>query len=199
MLSAIPASKRLAVFRYAIGVMFAVQIILPFVHRVLEIVPVSENLLNPAGGRYLIYTMPGWVLDRQPLSTRWRKTDYILAALSLALIAGGTMALSLSDGNINDLSKDYLNIASFFYTLGVFVFFQSHSWSSLGPVFRLSKYSFAIYLLHPIVLKPLLLHGALDVYSLAFRMLAPFAISASCVLIAWLIRRLPFGRILLPE
>lgn len=58
-LSAIPASKRLAVFRYAIGAMFAVQIVLPFVHRVLEIVPVSENLLNPAGGRYLIFTMPG--------------------------------------------------------------------------------------------------------------------------------------------
>lgn len=108
------------------------------------------------------------------------------------------MVLSLRDGSINALFKDYLNIAPIFYAPGVFVFFQSHSWSSLGPVFRLSKYSFAVYLLHPIVLKLLLQHAALDVYSLTFRLLAPFAISALCVLIAWLIRRLSLGRILLP-
>ena len=62
----------------------------------------------------------------------------------------------------------------------------------------LSKYTFAIYLLHWFVMKVLVQEFSIDVYSLAYRLLGPIPIIAIVILITWIVRKIPVVRQLLP-
>lgn len=134
----------------------------------------------------------------------------IKAVICFAGISGllmhicGTYILSMSDGSINSAFKGYNNLPCLLYSCGAFIvlyFLGSKvmKYRIIGKVISfIGKYTFPIYLMHWFVIDILTRNLGIDTTSIIWRLGAPIPIGLLVVLIAWLIRKIPVVRGIVP-
>lgn len=182
---------------------FTLNLLLPFLVR-LTGHEFPTPLQIPVASGYVLYAIVGYLLAKYEMPRQGRIAIYALAVVGLVLIAAGTYKLSIEGGAYNPLFKDYLNVPAFMYSAGLFLLFKQVGnkimATGFGKAVRfLGGYTFALYLMHWFVLMCLVHFLGLDLYSLAFRLVAPWAIVAICVAIAFVVRLVPVvGKKILP-
>ena len=119
----------------------------------------------------------------------------------------GTQLLSTTAGRIISVFKGYTNIPTLLYSVGIFTFFKEMkyehipNWININ-VYKLSNYTFGLYLTHYFVLDVLkgvynkVLH--ISNTSIIFRLTLPVLVIWGCCLIINLLRRIKIGRVILP-
>ena len=136
----------------------------------------------------------------------------LLAFAGLLLQITGTYRLSMNAGELIDTYKGYNNVPCVLYSLGIFVFFRNYGNKIMSGfigniIGKISKYTFGIYLIHIYIVSYLpslisLIFGNIEVYSittsLLYRITAPFVIVAICILIIFLLRKIPAIRHIVP-
>ena len=206
LLSLVPKQAKARAFGVAALVMMATNVVIPFLLSIFH-TGVSWPLTITGHLGYLMYPLLGYWLVNVEIPRRWRIVIYVLALLGLMAHCLGTAFYSLSAGVIVQDWKGYLNLPCVFYSIGIFVFFRYHGNRVMSgflgkPVRALAPYSFTVYLLHIFLLYAILKvagHFGLDLsYTLWYRLGAVFVVVPVSVLIAWVIRKIPVVKHILP-
>lgn len=201
--SAVPQEKRKSVFGYLVAAATVINIGIPFFLR-LAAPDVTWPLSLGAVGGYLIYLLIGWLIANYEMPRWLRGAIYVLGAAGVAAYIIGTQVLSFREGKIVDTYKGYTNVPCLFYSVAVFVFFRQvgNRLMSCRPVKRcvcfLQGYTFSVYLLHMPLLRIIARETGLDTRSIVWRLGAFVVIVPLCVVITWVLRRIPVLRKIVP-
>ena len=202
LLSAVEKEKRVPVFSGLAVVCFAVNCLIPFLINVTGL-PVTWPFSVSVGSGYLLHVLIGYLLTKKTPPRPLCAAIWVLALLGLALHAVGTYRLSMAAGKIVSTYKGYYSVPCVLYSTGVFLGGKQLAPRLLRfrPVSRaftvLGQYTFSFYLIHWYILHTLALTG-LPTESLAYRLLIPFPVCLLCAGIAFLLRKIPVVRHIVP-
>lgn len=202
--SAVNDDKKLTIFKYVAGIAFLINSLIPFVLRIIWGGTGSYSLNVMVGSNYLIYVLLGYILSRITLTKKLRYKIFALAIAGLLAHIIGTYYLSIHAGKIIDIYKGYLNVPCILYSLGIFVFLKRESdhlmaiKMAASIINFLKPYTFAIYLLQWFFMDILVWHLHVNAYSIIYRLGGIILVTVLCVITTYIIRKLPFGKIILP-
>lgn len=120
---------------------------------------------------YSLYFVLGWYLHTTDFSAKHRKVIYILGTTGMLFTVIMTWTLSYCNQTPIHIFLDYLTPNTFFVSIAVFVFAKYHfRYGNLSPkaislLQRLSRYSFGVYLVHPLLYDVLLYQFGYDLMS----------------------------------
>ena len=200
--AAVPRDGRKSVFSYLLCAGLLCNVLLPFLIQIFHLDfswPVS---LSAAGG-YLMFVLGGVLLHENPPSVRQRLWLYALGLAGLAAQILGTWRLSMAAGEIVRTYKCYTNLPVLLYSFAVFTLLRQIGprlmEGALGGLIRLvGRYTFPIYLMHWFVMDTLVRTFAIPTTAIWYRLGAPFVIVPVVMAIAWLLRKLPLVRTIVP-
>lgn len=201
--AAIPNEKRKTLFTYLAVAGFLLNILPPFLLGVTgKELPTGLSVGVVAG--YLFYVPVGYLISRYEITPKARIIIYVLGVSGLAMHMFGTFIYSRPAGEISGVFKGYQNVPCVLYSIAVFVFIRYATPHIMKhkPLAWLTNtlrtYTLSIYLLHIYVVRTLArLFDGIG-YSLTYRLLAPFGIVIIAVFGAWVIRKIPVVREILP-
>ncbi len=209
LLSFVPKEKRKNVFLYLAVLIFISNSLIPFIQN--NVYHFEFELPFMVGGEYTFYILAGYWLRYFKLDRKKEIAVYVAAILGLLIHIIGTYRLSMNAGSLIDTYKGYTNLPCVLYSLGVFLFFRNYGNKIMSrflnkPVKFLSRYTFGIYLLHMYIVEtfPKLINAVTGTYlylrdtSLIYRLTAPFIIIPICILIIFLLRKIPAIRHIVP-
>lgn len=201
-LSLIPERERKKWYLYLAIVSFFTVYLFPFLSTLLKI-EYNYSLTIGVGSGYVLYVIVGYLVSHYELSKKLRNIIYLFSALGLIIHLVGTYYLSVNSNQIIGTFKGYLNVPCFLYSLGIFVFFKYLRVPEiLKNIFNkstsLDRYTFGAYLLHFFVIDLGITILKINIYSIYYRVFAPFIIFMICIIIIRLIKKIPYIRIILP-
>lgn len=148
--------------------------------------------------------MIGYVIANSNISRRLRYAIYGATILGLMMHILGTYILSMEAGKIIQTYKGYTNLPCVIYSIGIFLFFKencerimSFGWVR-NLVHGLKSYTFSIYMLHWFVMTFFVTEFHINTMSIIYRLLGPIPIILVCIIITYLIRKIPVGKHILP-
>ena len=200
--AAVEKARRKTVFTFLVIAGFCLETLVPFLNNVFSLnIALPFHLPVIAGA--LIWPPLGWLLDHCCQEKKHRITVYALAVLGLLLHIFGTSALSVEKGRIMTNFKGYQNVPCVLYSAGVFVMLKQigikvMSGKAARFFQRLGNYTFPIYLMQFITLGIGSRLPFIESASLLYTLAAPAAMIPVIIAGAWIIRRIPVIRRILP-
>jgi len=191
------------VITYVVGVSFIFNYFLPFICTILEINYVFKIPLDIANG-FLIYALIGYLISKKEVARKWRIVSYVMSVIGFALHIGGTYVFSLRAGEIDSTFRGYTNLPCLLSSVGVFVLIKEigqkiKSEKISGIIEKVSSYTFPIYLIHFYIIEMIMEPIFADyVHMLVYKLTTPFLTFTLSILIAWLIRKIPIVKKVLP-
>ena len=202
LLASISADYRREVYGYTALLILVFSILIPFLNDVFSL-GIYWNIKYTAP-TYLIFVLLGFLLHEYELDSKWRIGIYILALMGLIMHILGTYKLSYDANMIVSTYKGYENFPNLLYTVGIFVLckylgqkLMSYKWFANSIKF-IAGYTYSIYLLHFFVMDLLVSIFHINTLSLMYRLGGPFLIAAICVVIGFVVRKIPILRTILP-
>lgn len=199
--AAVEKEKREKIYLYVFLIGFGINSLIPFLSKLAGISFAFPYSVQVVSG-YLLFLPLGWLLSHCEIGRKYRFLIYIMGIGGLLMHLLGTYALSMKAGQIVGTFKGYDNVPCILYSIAIFIFLRYES-PKLMKIFWLrkfvetvGKYTFGVYLIH-IYIVWILLHF-FDYTSLLYRVVAPPIILLIAVCIIWLVRKLPFGKHILP-
>lgn len=201
-LSSISKEKRIQVYSYLVIVCLVFNYIFPFLFQILNI-QYNSTLSFALGTNYVVYICIGYLLDNLEIDKKYRFIVYFLAIFSLLVMIVGTYKLSIQSGEIISTYKGYQKLPCLLYSIGIFLFVKNISKYFSGDLFMkivnwLSSYTFPLYLLHWFIMNIMLKMFNINTLSIIYRIFVPFLIFIINIFITCIIRKLPFGKDILP-
>ena len=208
LLSLVPKEKRRIIFFYLAVLSFISNSVIPFIQNSVYFF----NFKNPfiVGGEYTFYVLAGYWLRNFKLDRKKEIAVYITSVAGLLIHTIGTYSLSMNAGKLIDIFKGYNNVPCVLYSLGIFLLFKNYGNKLMSkflnkPVNFLAKYTFGIYLIHmyfvdmlPKFIGYLGMNDAGVVNSPLYRLAAVLIIIPVCILIIFLLRKIPAIRHIVP-
>ena len=183
------------VYKYIIITNFIFSIIFPFINQFFNLslsLPISLTI----GNTFIMYVLLGYLLDKKDIhSKKYLYFIYIMAIIGLLTHIVGTYSLSMKAGRIVDFFKGYNNFPCVFYSIGIFIFIKRISQKKnvdYKIINFISEYSFAVYLIHYYLIILISDFFNFPRTSIYYRLGLPFLIIPLCILIAFIIRKIPF-------
>lgn len=160
-------NKKLTIYYCIIVFVFSfcmpnlVSVLKIYNHEMFEIINTIDYIkLNPIIGFSLYYIL-GWILLNNHLNPMLEKTICILGIVSIPLGFFLTIMISNYTGVENEVFLEYLTVNIFFESISVFLLLLhwlkkiKFSMITKKNMINLCKYSFGVYLVHPLVLSVL--------------------------------------------
>ena len=200
-LSAVDDKYKKKIYIYIVLFVFIINSLLPFILKLLNsslITPISLTIGNTFveyGNVYIIYPLIGYLLDKYEI--KCNKIVYLIYVLSIVGLLShiiGTYTLSTKANTIIDTFKGYNNVPCILHSIGIFVFAKR---ISLKHNFKckiidfIGKYTFGIYLIHWYIMIFTRDIFSLKVESILYRLGLPFIVIPICILIIYIIRKVP--------
>ena len=215
LLTAVEKGIKQKIYGYACAVLFFVLVLFPFIVSVFSIpidclmnTGISVRPITASGLLvYLLYVMMGYLISKNEIRGKYEVAVYILSAAGLLMQIIGTYVLSTRAGAVVTTYKGYFNFPCFIYSAGIFLFIKNHSGFLRGKylagvISLISRYSFGIYLMHCYFLDIFgYLYGkilGIPENSIIFRLSAPLVVIAVCVMIIFVLRKIPVIRRIVP-
>lgn len=199
-LGAIEKGYRIKIYAYIVVIYLVLNTLFPLLANIVGFQ--LETVEFPIEG-YVIYVLIGYLLHNCELKRKDRVIIYGMAVVGLLLHAIGTYNLSVEQGSIVQTYKGYLNLPCYMYSVGIFVFTKEVvSRVKLKSFFlffsKMSNYTFGIYLIHWYILDLIKRYGNVNVKSLYYIFGAPIIVIPICIILVWLIRKIPLVRRIVP-
>ena len=146
---------------------------------------------------YLFYSLFGYYVHKYGVNEKTRKIFYILSAIGFLIILFGTYFLSLNEGKIVIIFRLYNNLPILFYSTGLFILLKYNYHKFMDNeiinkiVSSIEYYTLGIYLVHWYILQVLVKTLNIDITSLIYRFFSPFIVIPLCVLIIYILRKIP--------
>ncbi|MCR4903034.1 MAG: acyltransferase [Butyrivibrio sp.] len=202
--AAVEKSRRRQVFTYLVTVGFVLNHLIPFI-KMISGSDMNTPLTIPAVTGTLIFPVLGWLLNDAELKRSQKMVIYIAGIAGLSVHIIGTYTSSMAAGGIVHTYKGYANIPSLLYSVAVFVLLKDIGTFIMKDAKKaviinfLGKYTFPVYLMQYIFLRIVPAIFGFDTYSLLYRLLfGPVIIMAMIIVTAFIIRKIPVVRYILP-
>lgn len=188
---------------YFIGMFFIFMLLTKYGTKLPFIGATLGSMLNSMSMNFVLgysgYYVLGYYLRRYPLSGKWEHMLYICAGVLLLLGASANTVCSVLEGAYTERFTGYTNPNTIIVASAIYTLFTKRirkakfSQYTAQLIFRLSEYSFGVYLIHALIvdlfsavgLKPTIMHPVLAMPLIT--MLA-FVVTSGFVM---LIRRIP--------
>lgn len=201
--AAVDKKIRKEVFSYVLIVCLLFNCILPFFNNVFEIglvLPITVQI----GSEYLIYIIIGYLLHTTEFDKTTKTFIYILGLIGLFLHIYGTYSLSRNAGGIIKTYKGYNNLPCILYSSAIFLATKNicskiKNTSYLYIINKMKKYTFSIYLTHWYVIDLITNFFKLDVHTIVYRLGMPIIVIPICILITFIIRKIPILKYIVPQ
>ncbi len=192
-------------FEYIIFASLIINVLLPFVTSFFQgELGYSGGFHFTAGLDYAIYLVLGYYIDNYEIKKSLRIVIYILGVLGLFAHFFGTWWLSIADGSINGIFKDYANLPAITYSTAIFLMFKNINFDN-APKFIMKTISFfrgqtfGVYLIHYffIVLIDIFCQ-IIDTNNHFYKLFAPIIIFSVTSLIVRLLQKIPIVKKIVP-
>ena len=204
--AAVEKSLRQKLFSYLIVASLIINSVVPFIKMVFKL-DFAWPLNVQVASSYLLYVLFGYVISHYETNIIIEIIIYVCGVIGVLAEIFGTYILSMDAGTIDVTYKGFENLPCILYSMAVFMFIKR-----VGPFIMkkglakvinfLGSFTLGIYLTHWYVMEILEKVGikyiGLDTTSLTYRLGAPFVIIAICILIIWIIRKVPIIRNIVP-
>ena len=197
--SSVDGGKKEDTFKYLCVVGIVFNSLLPFINDVFKLgLVLPINMIVVSG--YLIYPLLGYLLDKKDFNKRERTIVYIFGIAGLLMHIIGTYKLSMDAGEIVRTYKGYTNIPCILYSVAVFVFVKniSSKITKYNIINFIGKYTFPIYLMHWYFLRIMVKTFDINTVSIFYRLLIPIVVIPICMLITYLLRKVPIVKRIVP-
>ncbi|MBQ8804704.1 MAG: acyltransferase [Tyzzerella sp.] len=199
--SAVPKEKRKEIFSYLAVGGFVLNCLFPFLANTCNF-SYNGGLMIKVVSEYLLYTIVGYLLSEYDLQKN-RFIIYIAGICGLCIHAIGTYILSVDAGSVISTYKGYNNLPCVLYSVAIFVFLKeivkrTEKHKMVQWIASFDKYTFSVYLMHYYLIDIMVALFDMDTTGIIYRLVSPFIIFVICVLIAKIVRKIPFGKYLLP-
>lgn len=201
-LSAIDKEKRNSIFKYIIVMSFILNSLIPLVNDIFNLgLNLSIKLI--LGTEYISYALIGYLIDDGEINKKNKIVIYILGIIGLIVHIVFTYIISLDAGVVLRTYKGYNNLPCIFYSIAAFIFlkdifkkFQNKNFIKI--IIFLSKYTFAIYLMHFYIMQIIQKSFNLNTLSIFYRLGMPFIIIPICIIITYILRKIPIIKHIIP-
>lgn len=202
LISAVKEELRKPVFTFLIVAGFVCNSLLPLLCEVFALGYTNRVTIDVVSG-YLIYVLAGYLISTNEIPRKWRVVSYVLSIVGLGMHMIGTYVLSMENGGIVSLYKGYTNVPTVLYAIGIFIIIKEigsriKNEKLIHGIEAISRYTFPVYLLHWFVMLQIIETFSIDILSITYRVGAPILIFFICIIIAWIIRKIPVLRHILP-
>lgn len=201
--SAIEKELRKRIFIYIAVIAFVLDYILPIFCKIISL-DYHNKLSMAVGTEYLLYVVVGYLLHIYDLGDKAKRIIFYFAIMGLMIHISGTYTLSIEEGEIVRTFKGYTNLPCFLYSIGVYIYIKDLvNQKRKGNRFIglctevISKYTFGVYLLHMYIIR-MANHIGINAYSLWYKLFMPFVIYTLCIIIIWIVRKIPIACKLFP-
>lgn len=200
---AVPKEQRKEVFSYLVAAGFVINLIVPFIKKVL-FPSLSWKISMPVATVPLLYAILGYLISEYPLSRKQRLAIYGCAVAGLVCNIVGNYFYSMAAGK-TDRTLLGATLSAVVYSVGIFTWFRYYGNSLMehsiiaGLVGFLKQYTFGIYLTHWYVIRLIQRLPFVNVQSIVYRLGAPFVVIPLCVLLIWLLRKIPVVQKIVPQ
>lgn len=201
--SAVDKKVRKEVFCYLLIVCAIFNCILPFLNNVFE-----KNLVLPitvqVGSGYLFFIIIGYLLHTTKIDKVTEVCVYILGIVGLLLKIFGTYTLSLQANKLIGVFKGITNVPCVLYSIAIFLLVKNvcqkiKNVTFLSIINKIKKYTFSIYLIHWFLLDSITSIFKLDTKSIIYAFGMPVIVIPLCILITYVLRKIPIIRHTVPE
>lgn len=202
-LAAIPKTIRKEVFKYCAAVSFLLQILVPFICNITKF-NYGNGVTFFIGEGYMFYIFAGWLIKEHEFTKKEYAVTYVLGIIGFLLHFLGTYLESAKAGCIVQTYKGYTNLPAVLYSIAVFVLVKqlSEKINENGRAYKLicrfARYTFAIYLIHWFILDLMTKVLNLDKFLLCYRIGMPFIVIPLCIILAFLLRKVPIIKRIVP-
>lgn len=195
--------KKRVLFYLAI-VWFAFDCCYPFINSIFKI-NISIPLTTWPLRGYIFYSVIGYLLHNHELSKKSRYIIYLLGLIAMLSMTVGTYFYSIGKGKIDEtFLGSYVNLPVCVYAIALFVFVKNASKYILKSniiskiLGLIGKYTFAIYLAHNLVRNFFVVILHVNTISLWWRTIGVIPVVTVCILIAWVLRKIPIVKKIVP-
>lgn len=194
----IPKNVRKESYRYLLIVSIIFNALLPLLLKILKL-SYNDALFIPGG--YVMLVILGYYLEHY-LNQKYYNYIYVLGILALCIQIIGTQYLSYKIGSVNPLFKGYLGTTTIIYSSAIYLAVKQFSQLKISNRLHtlcqpLAKRSFGIYLMQYFFLDYAIRHH-FAVYSIQYRIIAPFIIFALCYLLTYILQKIPIIKHIVP-
>lgn len=153
---------------------------------------------------YSLYLILGYILSKTDVEKEKRIVIYLIAVLCLAFRYTYTYYFSIQEGMVNRNSWGYLSIICVIPSIAVFLFVKNIKWNTyindkFSVLFsKISSCSFGVYLMHILIKDIVTSFLKLDDTTLFYRLLFPIFLYFICVVVAYLIKKIPLIKKIVP-
>lgn len=198
----IKKEHREKVILYVVLVSFVLNYLIPFVCMITGINYVYKVSFEVGSG-FLIYALIGYLIYKNEIKLGWRIISYLCSIVGFVLHIGGTYIVSVNAGCVTSTFQGYTNLPCFLSSIGVFVLIKQigskiTNQKIITIIEWLSSYTFPVYLIHFYVICFIMEPIFPERHSLLYRLGSPFLTFVICVMIAWIIRKIPIVKKILP-
>lgn len=202
LLASVGKEYRKFIFSYLAIIGFCVNSLVPFICSLFNISFNWDLQIGVTSG-YLFYVIVGYLLHNYTLQKKWKIIIYILGIAGLFIHIVGTYKLSMEAGYIINKFKGYINVPCVLYSVGLFVFLKElvskyEKKKIVLFILKFNKYTFAVYLMHFFVMEIFVKLFKINTFSIYYRVIGAFIIFILCCVFTKIIRKIPFGKYLLP-
>lgn len=197
--AAIQKEKKISIFKYLVATSLIFNFGFPFINSIFNL-NLSLPIIISVSSEYMIYIFIGYLLDNIELSKSKRYIIYVLGIIGLLMHIIGTYKLSIDANSIVQTYKGYYNIPCILYSTSVYVFIKTASLKikNFDLLNILSKYTFETYLMHWFVMELFVDITKVNTLNIFYRLLAPIPIVAICILITYILRKIPIIKNIVP-
>ena len=152
----------------------------------------------------MFYIFAGWLIKEHEFTKKEYAVTYVLGIIGFLLHFLGTYLESAKAGCIVQTYKGYTNLPAVLYSIAVFVLVKqlSEKINENGRAYKLicrfAGYTFAIYLIHWFILDLMTKVLNLDKLLLCYRIGMPFLVIPLCIILAFLLRKVPIIKRIVP-
>lgn len=201
-LSAIEKKNRNSIFMYIVVVGFILNSLFPLINNIFNL-SLTLPITLIIGTEYISYALIGYLIDNNEMKKKHKIILYILGVVGLIVHIVLTYFVSKEAGIVVKTYKGYNNVPCILHSTAIFIFLKDifskiKNEKVIKYVDILSKYTFAIYLMHFYIMQIIQREFNLSIYSIIYRLGMPLIIIPICILITWILRKIPIIKHIVP-
>ena len=151
----------------------------------------------------IIYIFAGYIIQNYKFSNFMKLMIYILGIFGLIIHIYGTQILTIKYKKISYLHSGYLNFPCVIYSCSLFLFIKENSHLlfkliNKKYIYNMSLLTFGVFFLHISIKHTYDIYFKPNQYSLTYRFFGGVILFFLCLILAFIIKKIPFGNYLVP-
>ena len=164
-------------------------------------------IMPPVAEKYIFYVLLGYILEKKTIEKKYRICIYVLGIFGWGLHFFGTLYMSAGTSEINSIFKGYQNIPAIMHSISIFVLLKNINYRKIFRkqyelfekiVNKIASLTFGVYLIHNFFIIYLTTKFQININTLSWRLGGGMIIFICCVLITWIIQKIPCIKWILP-